>query len=152
MDDKVREGLEQLPTVDELTRQGMAHWREFRPKMCKGYGKTSELHKAVRAQAEAALAYVAQGIRSGMHWWEAWDLVRGEIFLPDEEEVPELGQEAKPYAEGYLRKGWDEEEEEEQPAPRTRPQPGGNQAATTPSPTAGDPWVQAAAKRSTRPM
>ena len=150
MDDKVREGLEQLPTVDELTRQGMAHWREHRPKMCKEYSP-SELHKAVKAAAQETLDQARRGIASGMQWWEAWELARETIFLPTEEDVPELGQTMQPYAEGYFLMG-DEEDEEEQPAPRTRPQPGGNQAATTPSPTAGDPWVQAAQRRSTRPM
>jgi hypothetical protein len=140
----------ELPTLEELTRDVMAHWREHRPKMAQSYGNPSELHKAAKAEAQATLQAAEDLIASGMPGHEAWSLVREQVFLPSEEEVPELGQEMQPYAEGWLLTG-DEEESEQPRRSRSRPDDE-RRGQITSSPMEADPWVQAAQRRSTGGM
>ena len=140
----------ELPTLEELTRDVMAHWREHRPKMAAELGNPSELHKAAKQAGQAVLKAAEDLIASGMPGHEAWSLVREQVFLPDEEQAPDLAMGMQPYAEGWLLTG-DEEESEQPRRSRSRPDDE-RRGQITSSPMADDPWVQAAQRRSTGGM
>lgn len=73
--------------LSSLGRQIKAHWRQYRPDMCRGLEATGELDKAVYEAQERTGEALADLVKKGMDWNQAWELVREEwAFLPAEEE------------------------------------------------------------------
>ena len=72
--------------------QAKEHWKEHRPKMYRQLEESGRLEDALYAAQELTVAAMADLIERGVNWYQAWELIREEwLFLPSEEDVPELG-------------------------------------------------------------
>ena len=72
-------------------RVALQQWKDARPKMCRELEKNNELVPAVvKAQERAAKVYY-QARKNGANHETADELANQEIFLPSEEEHPNLG-------------------------------------------------------------
>lgn len=79
--------------LSNLGLRAKEHWRKYRPKMSRDLERQGKLDAALYAAQELTAKALADAIlRDGLSHDQAWELVREEwIFLPDEEDVPELG-------------------------------------------------------------
>ncbi len=85
---------EQEDTREKLIGRGwkaLQQWKEARPKMCRELEKDGQLvPMVVRAQERAAKVYY-RARANGANHETADELANQEIFLPSEEEHPNLG-------------------------------------------------------------
>ena len=65
--------------------------KQARPKMCREMEKDGSFRRAVKSQAETARQAMRDGRKAGMSFEEARDRALQEVYLPGEEEQPELG-------------------------------------------------------------
>ena len=66
------------------------HWREFRPKMYRGLKRSGKLDEIILHEEERALNMLEKLEKQGLNPDQAWEIVREEIFLPSEDDQPEL--------------------------------------------------------------
>lgn len=73
------------------------HWKRFRPKMYQGLEKSGKLEKALKNADELTKEAYGQAIEQGLAPDQARELTREQwAYLPDEQEMPELGQARNP--------------------------------------------------------
>src|ERR1019366_2455694 len=70
-----------------------AHWKKYRPKMYRELKESGELNEFLEKAAHRAMDQCVAYVESGMHPLEAEsEAKRNYLFLPDEEDVPLLGE------------------------------------------------------------
>jgi hypothetical protein len=75
------------------------HLKQYRPKMfqdLKAHGQLKQTVEAMQNQANKDLASLED---SGLSRNQAWEIVKDDVLLPSEEDVPTLGERVQPYAE-----------------------------------------------------
>lgn len=75
------------------------HLKEHRPKMFQGLKSSGQLNKYLldrQTEISDRLTFLEQ---QGLQPYEAREMLRDEIYLPSEEDVPHLGESMKPYTD-----------------------------------------------------
>lgn len=75
------------------------HLKEYRPKMfqaLKVQGKLKQTVEAMQNQANSQMMLLEDG---GLLPHEAWEIVKDSVLLPTEDDVPNLGENIKPYTD-----------------------------------------------------
>jgi hypothetical protein len=79
--------------LTNLGEQIAAHWQKYRPTMYQALKSKGQLRQAVYEAQEQTADLLTQLIsQQGMRYDEAWEVAREIAFLPDEEELPMLGE------------------------------------------------------------
>ena len=72
------------------------HWREHRPRLYSELQRSGTLTKVLAETNEAASDMIIRLIHKGLYEHEAFEIVsRQYIFLPDEDDMPNLGEVAE---------------------------------------------------------
>jgi hypothetical protein len=80
------------PKLDGGGLQALNHWKEFRPKMYAELEKSGRLYEAAQQAADQTMDALMALLQKGMDYQTAWESVREQwMFLPSEEDLPELG-------------------------------------------------------------
>ncbi|MEO5631785.1 MAG: hypothetical protein ABIQ24_03680 [Nitrospiraceae bacterium] len=75
------------------------HLKEHRPKMfqaLKAHGQLKQTVEAMQNQAKQDLINLEE---SGLSRNQAWEIVKDDVLLPSEEDVPNLGETRRPYTD-----------------------------------------------------
>ena len=75
------------------------HLKEHRPKMFQDLKQQGKLKQTVEAMQNQASATMASLENAGLYRHEAWEIVKDDVLLPSEEDVPRLGESIQPYAD-----------------------------------------------------
>jgi tRNA A58 N-methylase Trm61 len=75
------------------------HLKEFRPKMFQALKAQGKLKQTVEAMQNQASATMASLEAQGLYHHEAWEIVKDDVLLPSEEDVPNLGENIQPYTD-----------------------------------------------------
>lgn len=83
--------------MESLKLQINRHWREHRPKMYAQLKQSGRLEQSIHLAAERTMDALTDLLQDKVPYNQAWEAVREEwAFLPDEEDVPVLGENADP--------------------------------------------------------
>jgi hypothetical protein len=78
---------------DPWAREAKAHWQKYRPKMYSELEKSGQLEPTLRNAVQRAQDQYVANAQSGIDPYEAEsEAKRNYLFLPDEEDVPLLGE------------------------------------------------------------
>jgi len=66
------------------------HLREHRPRMYRELQQSGQLEAFLRQRAEAAQKILGDMVEAGSQYHEAWEVAKDEIYLPTEQDVPNL--------------------------------------------------------------
>jgi hypothetical protein len=78
--------------MESLVLQAKEHWRQYRPKMYAALEASGQLDQMAREAAQRHEDALYALIQKGLKFHEAEALVREDfVFLPSEEDQPELG-------------------------------------------------------------
>lgn len=75
------------------------HLKKYRPKMfqdLKAHGQLKQIVEAMQNKARADLSSLEE---SGLSRNQAWEIVKDDVLLPSEEDVPNLGESLQPYTD-----------------------------------------------------
>ena len=75
------------------------HLKQYRPKMfqdLKSQGKLKQTVESMQNQASASMASLED---QGLYHHEAWEILKDDVLLPSEEDVPNLGETRQPYTD-----------------------------------------------------
>jgi hypothetical protein len=75
------------------------HLKQYRPKMfqeLKAHGHLKQTVEAMQNQAKQDLINLEE---SGLSRNQAWEIVKDDVLLPTEEDVPKLGESPQPYTD-----------------------------------------------------
>lgn len=75
------------------------HLKEHRPKMFQELKKQGILKQTVEAMQNQAKERMMNLEEGGLQHHEAWEIVKDDVLLPNEEDVPNLGESIQPYAD-----------------------------------------------------
>jgi tRNA A58 N-methylase Trm61 len=75
------------------------HLKKYRPKMFQDLKQQGKLKQTVEAMQNQASATMASLEDQGLYHHEAWEIVKDDVLLPSEEDVPILGERVQPYAD-----------------------------------------------------
>lgn len=75
------------------------HLKEFRPKMFQELKASGRLNKSVKQMQDQAIARMASLENAGLYHHEAWEIVKDDVLLPAEEDLPNLGETRQPFNE-----------------------------------------------------
>lgn len=75
------------------------HLKEHRPKMFQELKKQGILKQTVEAMQNQAKERMMNLEEGGLQHHEAWEIVKEDVLLPSEEDVPNLGESIQPYAD-----------------------------------------------------
>jgi hypothetical protein len=73
------------------------HLKKYRPKMfqeLKAQGRLKQTVETMQNKASSTMAFLEE---RGLYHHEAWKIVKDDVLLPSEEDVPNLGQSPQPY-------------------------------------------------------
>ena len=80
------------PLLSGWAHQAADHWKRFRPKLYQQLQSSGRLEEAANRAAELTKDELSLLIERGASHQEAWEQVREKyLFLPSEEDQPELG-------------------------------------------------------------
>ena len=75
------------------------HLKKYRPKMfqdLKAHGQLKQIVEAMQNKARADLSSLEE---SGLSRNQAWEILKDDVLLPSEEDVPNLGESLQPYTD-----------------------------------------------------
>lgn len=72
------------------------HLKQYRPKMFQDLKQQGKLKQTVEAMQDKANADMASLEDSGLSRNQAWEIVKDDVLLPTEEDVPRLGEARQP--------------------------------------------------------
>jgi hypothetical protein len=75
------------------------HLKKYRPKMFQDLKAHGQLKQTVEALQNKASADLASLEAQGLYHHEAWEIVKDDVLLPSEEDVPRLGEARQPYCD-----------------------------------------------------
>jgi hypothetical protein len=75
------------------------HLKKYRPKMFQDLKAQGQLKQTVEAMQNKANADMASLEDSGLSRNQAWEIVKDDVLLPSEEDVPNLGETRQPYTD-----------------------------------------------------
>ena len=75
------------------------HLKAHRPKMFQELKAHGYLKQTVEAMQDKANADLASLEESGLSRNQAWEIVKDDVLLPSEEDVPNLGESLQPYTD-----------------------------------------------------
>ena len=75
------------------------HLKQHRPKMFQDLKAQGQLKQTVEAMQNKANADLASLEESGLSRNQAWEIVKDDVLLPTEEDVPNLGESPQPYTD-----------------------------------------------------
>lgn len=75
------------------------HLKQYRPKMFQALKQQGNLKQTVEAMQNQASATMASLEEQGLYRHEAWEIVKDDVLLPSEEDVPNLGETRQPYTD-----------------------------------------------------
>lgn len=75
------------------------HLKEHRPKMFQDLKSPGRLMSTVERMQNQAKERMFNLEDSGLHHDQAWEIVKDDVLLPTEEDVPSLGQSPQPYTD-----------------------------------------------------
>ena len=79
--------------LNSLALQAKEHWKKVRPKLYQSLKESRKLDQAAQRAADLTSERFGQAIENGLSHDQAWELVREQfVFLPSEEDVPNLGE------------------------------------------------------------
>jgi hypothetical protein len=82
-----------MKTLSTWATEAKAHWRKYRPKMYRELKQSGDLNDFLEKAARRAMDQCVAFVEAGMHPLEAEsEAKRNYLFLPDEEDVPLLGE------------------------------------------------------------
>jgi hypothetical protein len=75
------------------------HLKKYRPKMFQELKAQGRLKQTVEAMQNQATNQMISLENAGLYPHEAWEIVKDEVLLPTEEDVPNLGESPQPYTD-----------------------------------------------------
>ena len=75
------------------------HLKQHRPKMFQDLKAQGQLKQTVEAMQNKANADLASLEELGLSRNQAWEIVKDDVLLPTEEDVPNLGESPQPYTD-----------------------------------------------------
>jgi len=66
------------------------HLRQHRPKLYRELQQSGRLQAFLQERGKAASDLLGSLVESGRSWDQAWELAKDEIYLPTEQDVPNL--------------------------------------------------------------
>jgi len=75
------------------------HLKKYRPKMFQDLKQQGKLKQIVESMQNQANARMASLEAQGLYRHEAWEIVKDDVLLPSEEDVPNLGETRRPYCD-----------------------------------------------------
>ena len=75
------------------------HLKEHRPKMFQELKNQGTLNATVLRMQTSANNQMQALVNAGLYHHEAWEIVKDDMLLPTEEDVPNLGETIQPYTD-----------------------------------------------------
>jgi hypothetical protein len=75
------------------------HLKEHRPKMFQALKQQWNLKQTVERMQNQAKERMINLENAGLYHHEAWEIVKDDVLLPTEEDVPRLGESPQPYTD-----------------------------------------------------
>ena len=75
------------------------HLKQHRPKMFQELKAQGRLKQTVEQMQNQASETMASLEAQGLYHHEAWEIVKDDVLLPTEEDVPNLGETRQPYTD-----------------------------------------------------
>ena len=85
-----------MKRLNSLGWQIRDHMKAFRPKMFQELKALGRLNESVKRMQDQASERMASLEAQGLYHHEAWDIVKDDVLLPSEEDVPNLGETMQP--------------------------------------------------------